>query len=1022
MWKTSLLVLPFLLSPALARQEPEPRFAGRPLHEWVADLKAGDTFVRQLAVGALTELGPAAAAAVPALLEALREAKPEPLPARREVGPWDDDDPGESFEHPEADSYRFEGVPDFRADIARALARIGPKAQGTLGALKELMKDPNPHVRRTAGTALAGLREVGAPELLKALEDPDQRVREAAALGLSEARSRGDAVAHALVERLQDPDRSVREAATLALWRMGDGVAPRLRKVLEGGNVEACAAAARALAALGEPEADALLEALRTGAPAARRAAALALASRLGQQRSPELTGALLGALSAADAGVREAAARALGRLQVEESEAANALLGALKDPSAAVRAAAAGAVASSRRPADSAADELERLLQDADPRVRRTAVSSLGELGRSPHALRRAIEDPDPAVRRTAARALGRLKVAAADPVGPLAAALEDSDATVQAAACWALGDLEADCSAAVPALAKALAGPDRDLRSAAARALMKAGPKAAPALDALTVAFQDEDDFVRRWAADVLGGLGEAARPALPALEGLRSNPKLRRAALEVLARIDPGRERTVALLLESDDWHKLEELKKVGFAAAVPALVGALRGPEDAPRERAARLLAFVKPEGEEALAKAIGGGPGPVRLAAVRGAGATDQPGRGLIEALLAATGDPSPELRGAAVESLTRSARGRPDVVAALTRMLADREPSVRWTAAFELTGVPSLSDEWLAVIANVLEDDAPPAAKRVVSAEGSEANQVKAWLGHERARRKEWSRALQAYEAWKPRSFCGNAAAEMEHRRAESIARCHFELGRPARAFEVLEPYLDEQRSSCWCLGRHHAELLICYVELAARAGRLVDARRRLETIPRWMKADYRKALDLQEGAADDPAAVLRALEGVEFEDPSNPDRIAPPEIEAAARRLGRMGAPAVELLARRIARGDRLAVVVSGKSGLADLTVALERPSSPRSGGSEKRGREPFCRERGSSPLFLTPSRERDREALRELVDVAEAEGVEPDVRRLRVEARAHHRRRHNEGQRRLPGRELQHQRRHYM
>lgn len=54
---------------APAAQEPLSR--GRPLSEWVADLKAAAPVVRNGAAYEIASMGPAAAAAVPALIEAL---------------------------------------------------------------------------------------------------------------------------------------------------------------------------------------------------------------------------------------------------------------------------------------------------------------------------------------------------------------------------------------------------------------------------------------------------------------------------------------------------------------------------------------------------------------------------------------------------------------------------------------------------------------------------------------------------------------------------------------------------------------------------------------------------------------------------------------------------------------------------------------------------------------------------------------------------------------------------------------
>jgi HEAT repeat protein len=72
-------------------QAKEPESDGRPLSEWVADLKALSPQTRNAAAYEIAGLGPAAAAAVPALIEALADSQPAvrfPVTvALREIGP-----------------------------------------------------------------------------------------------------------------------------------------------------------------------------------------------------------------------------------------------------------------------------------------------------------------------------------------------------------------------------------------------------------------------------------------------------------------------------------------------------------------------------------------------------------------------------------------------------------------------------------------------------------------------------------------------------------------------------------------------------------------------------------------------------------------------------------------------------------------------------------------------------------------------------------------------------------------------
>jgi HEAT repeat protein len=106
----------------------EPVADGRTLSQWVADLKAPAPQTRNAAAYEISGMGPAAAAAVPALIEAL-----------------DDSDP----------TVRF--------PVTVALAEIGPKAAAAVPKLKKMVDDEiNDEV---AAAARRAVRRI-APEAL----------------------------------------------------------------------------------------------------------------------------------------------------------------------------------------------------------------------------------------------------------------------------------------------------------------------------------------------------------------------------------------------------------------------------------------------------------------------------------------------------------------------------------------------------------------------------------------------------------------------------------------------------------------------------------------------------------------------------------------------------------------------------------------------------------------------------------------------------------------------------------------
>jgi hypothetical protein len=132
MWFRSLgglaVVLGIAGSPLRAQTAPpvrsEPVTSGRPLSAWIADLKAPAPSTRNAAAYELAGLGPAAAPAVPALIEAL------------------DDE-----------------VPAVRFPITVALGEIGPAAAAAVPRLKQMMEeDINDEVAAGAKRAIRHIR------------------------------------------------------------------------------------------------------------------------------------------------------------------------------------------------------------------------------------------------------------------------------------------------------------------------------------------------------------------------------------------------------------------------------------------------------------------------------------------------------------------------------------------------------------------------------------------------------------------------------------------------------------------------------------------------------------------------------------------------------------------------------------------------------------------------------------------------------------------------------------------------
>jgi HEAT repeat protein len=124
-------------------------FQGKKTSAWIAQLKDKDTAVRQDAIRALGQMGPAV---VPALVAALNDENS-----------------------------------DVRIGAADSLGRLGAEAKSAAPALKWAIKDPDKEVRRHATFALGILDPEDLsviPLMIEALRDNDLEVRRQAAVTL----------------------------------------------------------------------------------------------------------------------------------------------------------------------------------------------------------------------------------------------------------------------------------------------------------------------------------------------------------------------------------------------------------------------------------------------------------------------------------------------------------------------------------------------------------------------------------------------------------------------------------------------------------------------------------------------------------------------------------------------------------------------------------------------------------------------------------------------------------------------
>jgi HEAT repeat protein len=247
----------------------------------------------------------------------------------------------------------------------------------------------------------------------------------------------------------------------------------------------------------------------------------------------------LIHALSNSSAGVRQAAAEALGHF--DDPRGVESLIFALQDSDSGVRRAAVGALGLI------AANGAGRIV---DPRLSNPAAKPSP---RAAEGLASMLRDPDAGVRKAASDALGLIGEVEDDEAVPaLIAALADPDADVRKSAAEALGALGDED--AVPALVGDLASPDSRVRWTAASALGNIGwePETndarvlywvakrqwaecvhlgAAAVDLLIWVLGTEgEDMVRTQILNgAAGALGEIRDPrAVPALIGLLDDPQ--------------------------------------------------------------------------------------------------------------------------------------------------------------------------------------------------------------------------------------------------------------------------------------------------------------------------------------------------------------------------------------------------------------------------------------------------------------------------------------------------------------
>jgi HEAT repeat protein len=403
---------------------------------------------------ALQSLAEGGAAAVPALIEALKheEGRYWACIALAEMGPAAKD------AVPQLTSLLSDDEPEVRMEAVMALGEIGPDAVAAAPALIKTLADTTPAVRYAAGFSLGKIGATAAlPALEKAEHDPDPFFSLVAAWAVAKLKPEDKesltTAIDLIVAALKNQDDHVRRGAAKALWELNaplEAVGPALMAALEDTDPVVQANVYAGLASLGQAAVPRLLEKL-------------------------------------ADPQLRDKAMRVLAIMGSEAKTAVQPLAEALP-----------GANAQQRR-------ELLFTLANIGP-ASAEATAAIVPL----------LVDPDEDVRVAAAYALGKIGPGASAATDALRKYLDSDDRTLRLVSIWALLRIMPDDSQivqiAVPELTSVVTEGETDLaRSEAAAALGDIGAPAKTSRSALQKALSDDSPAVRAAAAEALVKIGE-------------------------------------------------------------------------------------------------------------------------------------------------------------------------------------------------------------------------------------------------------------------------------------------------------------------------------------------------------------------------------------------------------------------------------------------------------------------------------------------------------------------------------
>jgi HEAT repeat protein len=398
------------LGPARQAFAQGPSFFGRPMRDWLTDLKDPKPEVRRGAAFALGKVGGDAGPGTGQVIDALTHSVADKDPGVRDCA--------------------ASGL----GDVLTALGEQGPAYWAKVGsALQTALKDGEPRVRRSAAYALGAFGPAAAPardDLIAATADPSAIVRQNAAYALGKLGEKSGAEGVAELRKLlKDDEPLVRRDALHALGDVGNPT--------------------------GHPAVSAMLTAAGSESNAVVRKAAVEALSRLVGPEDHADAAALYPLLQDKDPETRYNAAFVLGKIGGAEAvEALPVLREALKDQDPHFQELAAASIGGLGKDAAPAVEDLGAALTGAKESViRENAAVSLAHIGPSaakalPQILQ-ALQETDDArygkVRVRAAEALQSIHMPGVEPAIPAVLKIikSDPDPLVRQRCLWSLFDI---------------------------------------------------------------------------------------------------------------------------------------------------------------------------------------------------------------------------------------------------------------------------------------------------------------------------------------------------------------------------------------------------------------------------------------------------------------------------------------------------------------------------------------------------------------------------------------------------